>query len=103
MYPNLKLQIFKRGERQNHLARQMGISDAILSKIIHGYREPTEAERTLLAARLEADETWLFEKFEGGATPILTTVPTNGKTPAADAVAPDPHVPNVTSRNTNRE
>ncbi len=65
MYPNLKLQIFKRGVRQNHLAKQMGVSDAILSKIIHGYREPSEAERKVLSAYLEADENWLFEKFEG--------------------------------------
>jgi len=69
MYPNLKLQIFKRGVRQNHLAKQVGISDPILSKIIHGYRLPTEAERKLLAACLEADENWLFEKFEAEAAP----------------------------------
>jgi transcriptional regulator with XRE-family HTH domain len=78
MYPNLKLQIFKRGVRQNHLARQIGISDPILSKIIHGYREPTEAERKLLAACLEAEENWLFEKFEGAATPPLAITPPYG-------------------------
>jgi len=78
MYPNLKLQIFKRGVRQNHLARQIGISDPILSKIIHGYRLPTEAERKLLAACLEADENWLFEKFEVEAAPPLATLPTGG-------------------------
>jgi len=78
MYPNLKLQIFKRGERQNHLARQMGISDAILSKIIHGYREPTDAERKVLAAYLEADENWLFERFESEAAPTLATLPLHG-------------------------
>jgi len=65
MYLNLKLQIFKRGARQNYLAKQMGISDAILSKIIHGYREPSATERRLLSAYLEADESWLFEKFYG--------------------------------------
>jgi transcriptional regulator with XRE-family HTH domain len=70
MYPNLKLQIFKRGVRQNHLAKQIGISDPILSKIIHGYREPSEAERKLLAACLEADEGWLFERFESAAPPV---------------------------------
>jgi len=84
MYPNLKLQIFKRGVRQNHLAKQIGISDPILSKIIHGYREPSEAERKLLAACLEADESWLFEKFEG-LTPSLPVLPApangNGKPP----------------------
>jgi transcriptional regulator with XRE-family HTH domain len=78
MYPNLKLQIFKRGVRQNHLARQIGISDPILSKIIHGYRAPSEAERKLLAACLEADENWLFEKFESEPAPAPATVPANG-------------------------
>ena len=79
MYPNLKLQIFKRGMRQNHLAKQIGISDAILSKIIHGYREPSEMERRVLSAYLEADENWLFEKFEGETTPALAGAPSLAK------------------------
>ena len=65
MYPNLKLEIFKQGIHQNHLARVLGINEVILSKIIHGYREPSEAQRRLLASYLEADEGWLFEKFDG--------------------------------------
>ncbi len=68
MYPNLKLEIFKRGIHQNHLARVLGINEVILSKIIHGYREPSEAQRRLLAGYLEADEGWLFEKFDGSLT-----------------------------------
>lgn len=68
MYPNLKLQIFRRGLHQNHLARELGIEETILSKIIHGYREPSEAQRRLLASYLEADETWLFEKYDGAPT-----------------------------------
>ena len=64
MLPNLKLQIFRRGSRQNELAKAVGIDEAVLSKIIHGYRNPTAAQRKLLAAHLEADETWLFERFE---------------------------------------
>lgn len=75
MYPNLKLQIFKRGVRQRHLAKQMGVSDASLSKIIHGCRAPSEAERKLLSAYLEADEAWLFERFEGLGAPVLATPP----------------------------
>jgi transcriptional regulator with XRE-family HTH domain len=63
MYPNLKLQIFKRGDHQNHLARALGINETMLSKIIHGYREPTEAQKKLLASYLDADEAWLFEKY----------------------------------------
>ncbi len=65
MYPNLKLEIFKRGIHQNHLARALGINEAILSKIIHGYREPSESQRKLIAGYLEIDERWLFEKYDG--------------------------------------
>ena len=64
MYPNLKLQIFKLGLHQNHLAREIGIADTILSKIIHGFREPTADQRRLLAQHLGVDEDWLFQKFE---------------------------------------
>ena len=64
MYPNLKIAIFKRGVHQNHISRMLGINEANLSKIIHGYREPSEAQRRMLANYLEMDETWLFEKFE---------------------------------------
>lgn len=63
MYPNLKLTIFKRGLRQNRLAREVGINAVALSKIIHGVREPSPAQRLLLCQYLGADETWLFEKF----------------------------------------
>ena len=55
MYPNLKIAIFKRGLRQNHLAKELGMSDALLSKIIHGFREATNEQRAL---------EWLFERFE---------------------------------------
>jgi transcriptional regulator with XRE-family HTH domain len=64
MYPNLKIQIFKRGIHQNHLGKELGIPDTVLSKIIHGYREPTSEQRQLLAHFLNVDESWLFEKFE---------------------------------------
>jgi transcriptional regulator with XRE-family HTH domain len=67
MYPNLKLAIFKKGIRQNRLARDLGMNEAMLSKIIHGFREPSLTEKQVLATYLEADEQWLFEKFENGA------------------------------------
>jgi transcriptional regulator with XRE-family HTH domain len=63
MYPNLKLTIFKRGLRQNHLARELGINEVALSKIIHGVREPSPALRTVLCQYLGVDENWLFEKY----------------------------------------
>jgi transcriptional regulator with XRE-family HTH domain len=64
MYPNLKLEIFKRGIHQNLLARDLGLNEAILSKIIRGNREPTGAQRQMLAQYLQADESWLFEKYD---------------------------------------
>jgi len=69
MYPNLKLQIFRRAVRQNYLARELGMDDSILSKIIHGYREPSKAQRQSLAHYLEVEESWLFEKYEASSTP----------------------------------
>jgi transcriptional regulator with XRE-family HTH domain len=64
MFPNLKLQIFRRGSHQNKLAKAVGIDETVLSKIIHGYRSPTAVQRKLLAEYLETDEAWLFERFE---------------------------------------
>ena len=65
MFPNLKLKIFHRGSHQNRLAKTVGIDETVLSKIIHGYRQPTAAQRKLLADFLEADEAWLFERPVG--------------------------------------
>ena len=67
MYPNLKLAIFKKGIHQNQLSKVLGINEANLSKIIRGYREPSETQRVMLARYLEADAAWLFEKYENGA------------------------------------
>jgi len=68
MFPNLKLQIFRRAVRQNYLARELGMDDSILSKIIHGYREPSKEQRQSLAHYLEVEESWLFEKYETSST-----------------------------------
>ena len=64
MYPNLKLQLFRSSVRQNFLARELRIDESILSKIIHGYREPSKEQRQSLASYLGAEESWLFEKYE---------------------------------------
>lgn len=37
------------------------MDETVLSKIIHGYRNPTATQRRLLAHYLKADEEWLFE------------------------------------------
>ena len=78
MFPNLKLQIFRSGCHQNRLAKTVGIDETVLSKIIHGYRNPTPAQRKLLASHLAAEEGWLFERFE---VPIPTV------NPVADGIA----------------
>jgi transcriptional regulator with XRE-family HTH domain len=64
MYPNLKLQLFRTAVRQNFLARELGIDESILSKIIHGYREPSKEQRQSLSNYLGVEESWLFEKYE---------------------------------------
>lgn len=73
MYPNLKLQIFKLGIRQNQIAKELKFCESHLSKIIHGYREPSGDERKLLAAYLNVDELWLFERHENVPTPQSVT------------------------------
>jgi len=69
MYPNLKLQIFKLGIRQNQIAKDLKFCESQLSKIIHGYREPSASERRLLSVYLNVDESWLFERHENVPTP----------------------------------
>jgi ribosome-binding protein aMBF1 (putative translation factor) len=64
MYANIKMQIFRKGIHQNQLARTLGMDETVLSKIIRGFREPSEAQRKQLADYLEATEQWLFEKSE---------------------------------------
>ena len=64
MYPNLKLQLFKTGMRQNRLAQCLGLDESILSKIINGFREPTEELRKKIASLLQSDAEWLFQRNE---------------------------------------
>ena len=80
MYPNHKLQIFRRGSHQNRLAKAVGIDETVLSKIIHGYRKPTPEQRKALAQFLEAEEGWLFEQFEVSRMPVEAgTAPAPGR------------------------
>jgi plasmid maintenance system antidote protein VapI len=62
VYPNLKLQIWRIGIRQNRLAQMLGIDETILSKIINGYRTVNPELRSRIAALLQSDENWLFER-----------------------------------------
>jgi transcriptional regulator with XRE-family HTH domain len=64
MYPNLKLQIWKSGIRQNRLAKMLGMDETMLSRIVNGYRNPNAELRERIAALLHCDEGWLFEPVE---------------------------------------
>ena len=79
MYPNLKLQIWKSGIRQQQLARSLGLHESVLSKIVNGARIPSDSLKERIAAALNADESWLFEpsvKAGGtGQTSLKSNVP----------------------------
>jgi transcriptional regulator with XRE-family HTH domain len=64
MYPNLKLQLWKSGMRQNQLARLLGMDETVLSKVVNGFRRPSLQVRRRIAELLEVDEHWLFESAE---------------------------------------
>jgi transcriptional regulator with XRE-family HTH domain len=62
MYPNLKLQLWKTGIRQNRLANVLLIDETVLSKIINGFRQPSRDLQERIAKVLECDPDWLFEQ-----------------------------------------
>lgn len=62
MLPNLKLQLWNLGLRQNKLAQMLKLDETVVSRIINGFREPSEEVRHKIAELLEADEEWLFDK-----------------------------------------
>ena len=64
MFPNLKLQIWRTGLRQNRVAQMVDIDETMLSKILNGFREPSMELKGKLASLLECDAAWLFEKQE---------------------------------------
>ena len=47
--------------RQNRLARQLGVDETVLSKLINGYRIVTPELRERIAVALQCDADWLFE------------------------------------------
>ncbi|GEM_PF-1326510 len=62
MYLNLKVAIWQTGLRQNRLAQTLNMDEALLSRIINGFREPTPEQRTRIAQVLQKDEQWLFAR-----------------------------------------
>jgi hypothetical protein len=72
IYPNLKLRIYTSGLRQNRMAKILGIDEAHLSKIVNGFREPSDDLRTQIAEILHCDPEWLFHKvFVTEENPII--------------------------------
>ena len=61
MYPNLKLQLWMSGIRQNRLAKMLDMDETTLSKIVNGFRQPTPDVRGRIASALKSDERWLFQ------------------------------------------
>jgi transcriptional regulator with XRE-family HTH domain len=61
MYPNLKLQLWMSGIRQNRLAKMLDVDETTLSKIVNGFRQPTPEMRGRIASALKSDERWLFQ------------------------------------------
>ncbi len=72
MYPNLKLQLWRSGIRQNRLAKILEIDETVLSKVVNGFREPSVDLRLRIARALESDVEWLFERQENtnGGLPL---------------------------------
>jgi transcriptional regulator with XRE-family HTH domain len=64
MYPNLKLQLWKSGIRQNRLAKMLEMDESALSRIVNGFREPTQELRCSIAGLLHCDPEWLFQQPE---------------------------------------
>jgi transcriptional regulator with XRE-family HTH domain len=61
VYPNLKLQMWRSGLRQNRLARMLNIDETNLSRIVNGFRKPAPELKGRIAALLGSDEAWLFQ------------------------------------------
>lgn len=77
MYPNLRIQLWKAGLRQNRLAKMLEMDETLLSRIVNGYREPSVEFRKRISTILERDEEWLFQAVE--SIPYLESEPQKGK------------------------
>lgn len=64
MYSNLKLRIWKLGFRQNRLARELDVDEAMFSRVVNGYKEPGPELKMHIAKILDCDPEWLFARDE---------------------------------------
>jgi transcriptional regulator with XRE-family HTH domain len=79
MYPNLKLQIWKSGIRQNRLAKMLGMDETMLSRIVNGYRNPKAEVRENIAKLLNCNPLWLFEQEVDPVPESLRSLPSRSK------------------------
>lgn len=75
MYPNLKLQLWRAGVRQNQLAQMLGIDESVLSRIVNGFRQPNRETRARIAELLGSEEEWLFQSGPSLAVRIIPPKP----------------------------
>lgn len=73
MYPNLKLQIWRTGMRQNRLAQIVSLDETTLSRIVNGFRKPGDDIKAKIAAVLHSNPDWLFEESAPSRTGELST------------------------------
>jgi transcriptional regulator with XRE-family HTH domain len=67
MYPNLRVELWKAGIRQNKLAKMLEMDETLVSRIVNGYRQPSPEFRRKLSVLLNSDEAWLFEAEDAAA------------------------------------
>jgi len=89
MYPNLKLQIWKSGIRQQQLAKMLGLHETVLSKIVNGSRMPSPQVKNRIAAALNADPAWLFETAASAAAASETRPAAESKPAAPETSGPE--------------
>jgi transcriptional regulator with XRE-family HTH domain len=89
VYPNLKMEIWLSGVRQNRLAREVKIDETVLSKVINGYRRPSPELRATLAHYFNKDENWLFQIDPGAQRPLDRGRVTTGSGTTATAKETD--------------
>ncbi len=62
---NLKMAVLAKYERQWKFAKQLGISNGLLTHLITGSQKPSPGLRERIAKALGADPDWLFsERFK---------------------------------------
>lgn len=82
MYVNLKICLWQSGLRQNRLAQALQMDEALLSRIINGFRQPTPEQRTRIAEILRRDETWLFSRdSQSDAAPATSSKDSDSRSP----------------------